>query len=385
MRLGLLLFGTAIGLVGIAGAVRRRSSPPGGSLLFFGTQADEPGCGIVTARLDNATGALTSLGLAAEAPRPTWLLHDPGRNLLLAVNELGNAGDCEGAVQSFAVDAGSGRLRPLSRTGSGGGGATHLDLAPDGRTLFVANFGGGEVSALPVAPDGTLGRVRSVKVNSGSGPHRRQQGPHAHGVTLDPSGRFLLVPDMGADRVFVYRFDRAAMQLEPAKPPFVEMPPGSGPRLVVFGPSGRFAYLLTELSAEIFAFRWNAGQGNLTQIGRLALDAPAAEGPPSAAALMISHDGRRLYASNRHTNEIQVYALDRASGLPREMQRVPSGGIRPWDATLSPDGRWLVVANQGSDNVTVFAVNLRDGMLTPTRTALSVPVPTSVVFAGAVP
>ena len=351
-------------------------------LLFFGTQGNAPGCGIVAARFSPATGTLSPLGLAAEAARPTWLTYDPGRELLFAVNELGNAGDCEGAVESFAISRADGGLRRISATGSGGGGATHLDLSPDGATLFVANFGGGEVSTLPVAPDGTLGAVRSIQIGSGSGPHRRQKGPHAHGVTLDPSGRFLLAPDMGADRVFIYRFDAATMALAPAEPAYVPTPPGSGPRLILFGAGGEFAYLLTELSAEILVFRWDAAPGRLTQIGAVALDVPEYEGERSAAAFVMSGDGRHLYASNRRTNAIQLYTIDPSSGLLHERQSIDAGGARPWSATLSPDERCLVVTNQGSDNVTVFAVDPRDGTLSPTHVDFSVPTPTSAVFAG---
>jgi 6-phosphogluconolactonase len=141
----------------------------------------------------------------AEVERPTWVLMDPARPVLYAVSEVGNAGDRIAEVLSFSVRKDNASLVPLSRTSSCGGGATHLALHPAGSRLFVANFGGGQVATLSVAVDGTLGAALSVQTTYGSGPHRRQSGPHAHGVTLDPSGRFLLVPDMGADRVFVYR------------------------------------------------------------------------------------------------------------------------------------------------------------------------------------
>jgi len=368
----------ALAGVALAARARARSRLTEQLVLFIGTQGDQPGQGIFAARLDGRTGQLSPLGLQAEVARPTWLLADPRRALLFAVSELGNAGDREGEVLSFAIDGC--RLQSVGRTSSGGGGATHLDLARDGGSLFVANFGGGQAAAIPVAPDGTLGAVQSHAVSFGMGPHRRQTAPHPHGVTLAPGGRFLLVPDMGADRVFVHRYDAATKTLSPATVPFAQLPAGSGPRLALFGRGGRYLYMLTELSAELFVFRWDAGNGTLQQIQSLALDPPGSVEATSAAALVMAASGRFLYASNRATGAIQVYAVSRRTGLLDHVQTVAAGGAKPWAAAISPDGRWLIVANQGSDTVTVFEVDAGDGTLTPMDISIIVPTPTSIAF-----
>jgi 6-phosphogluconolactonase len=267
----------------------------------------------------------------------------------------------------------------LSRTGSGGGGATHLALSPDGTALFVANFGGAQVAVLPVAGDGAVAPFTSIRLQVGSGPHRRQQSAHPHGVTLDPSKRCLLAPDMGADRVFVYRYDAAFKTLAEAGPA-EELPAGSGPRLILFGRDGRFAYLLTELSAELFVYRWDESTGGLTLIGRTPLDAPDADDDRSAAAITLSADGRFLYASNRTTNAIQAYAIDPETGLLSEVQRVAAGGAKPWHAEISPSGRWMVVANQGSNLLCAFAVDPDSGRLTAAGSGVAVPAPTGIAF-----
>lgn len=352
-----------------------------GPLLFIGTQCTLPGEGIFAARLDEATGQLTSLGVAAGIERPTWLLADPVRPILFAVSEVGNRDGRPGAVASFAITGPEGQLQLLGQTESGGGGATHLDLTPGGGTLFVANFGGGSAAALPVTADGSIGPLASLQATSGTGPHRRQQGPHPHGVTLDPSGRFLLVPDMGADRIFLYRYDAATRALTPVEPPSVPLPAGSGPRLILFSPHGRFAWLLTELSAELYSFAWDAEAGHLTQLACTPLDPPGADDARSAAVLLLSRDGRFLYASNRITNEIQAYAVDRDSGLLTEIQRIAAGGEKPWGGAISPDGRWLVVANQASDNVAAFAIDEETGRLTSMGEPLTIPTPTGIAFA----
>ncbi len=349
-------------------------------LVFIGTQTAEAGQGIWAAHLDEANGRLTDLGVAATVERPTMVLADPIRSILYAVSEVGNAGDRPAEVLSFSVTDSGARMDLISRAPSGGGGATHLAVDPAGRHLFVANFGGGQAAVIPVSPEGGLGQPVSVQTGSGSGPHRRQTGPHAHGVTLDPSRRFLLVPDMGADRIFVYRYDAETGALQPGEPVYAQLPAGSGPRLVLFGRDGRFAYMLSELSAEIFVFRWIDQAGRLEEVGRVSLDGDERPDNASAAAFALSEDGRFLYASNRRTAMLHAYAIDAADGLISEVQQVPAGGDRPWAAELSPGGRWMVVANQASNKVCAFAVDPVSGHLSAVDGEIGVPTPTGIAF-----
>ncbi|MDH7639281.1 lactonase family protein [Sphingomonas oryzagri] len=342
------------------------------ALVFIGTQDT----GVHAARLDAATGRLSPAGLIAEIERPTWVLPDPRKPRLFAVSEVGNAGDRTGDVFSFAVDVRSGTLREAGRTPSAGGGPTHLAITPDGRNLFVANFGGGQVAVVPVVDYGSLRTASSVQQTFGNGPHRRQQGPHAHGVTLDPSGSWLLVPDMGSDRIFLYRYDGGARQITPHEMPYLQLPAGCGPRLVLFGRDGRYAYLLSELSAEIFVLEWDAPSGTLAPRGSVAMDPPHMEGR-SAAAFAISADGRFLYASNRRTHAIHVFAIDAENGGLREVQVVDAGGIRPWAVEIAPGERWMLIANQGSDTVNVCSVDPVSGCLGAVSDMLEIPTPTS--------
>lgn len=347
------------------------------ALIYIGTQGEGPGEGIHAVLLDEATGALTDLGCVAEEERPTWTLPDATRPLLFAVSEVGNRDERHGAIMSYRIADTSGRLVPLGRRRTGGG-PTHLVQKETGDMLYCANFGGPEAVAVPVTADGGLAPISAVRTTEGTGPHKRQTKPHPHGVTLDPSGRFLLVPDMGADRIFVYRIEGA--DLTPAEPPFVSFPAGCGPRFVLFGADKRFAYMLGELSAEIFQLGWDAETGRLTPLGALSLDPPSADHPPGAAAFGLSADGRFLYVSNRGTGDMQVYAIDPATGGLREIQRLPAGGEKPWGLGIAPGGNWLLVANQGSGTVVAFAVDPETGSLSPDGGVLEIGTPTSVAF-----
>ncbi|WP_068085484.1 lactonase family protein [Novosphingobium rosa] len=356
---------------------------PFGTIVYIGTQGGGPDGGIHATRLDEATGRLGPVSLVAAVDRPTWVLADTGRGLLHAVSEMGNAGDRIGDVMSFRIDGASAGLTLLGKAPSGGGGPTHLALGPDGETLFVANFGGGEVAVMPISAQGVVQPVCARLVNSGSGPHRRQKGPHAHGVTLDPSAGFLLVADMGADRIFLHRYDAARRALEDAPDLHVAVPAGAGPRLLLFGKDGRFAYLLTELSAEIYVYGWDTATGRLTPQGMIRLDPPDAPGDPSAAGFTLSADGRFLYATNRRTGAIHVFAIDAADGQLTPVQTIDAGGDKPWAVEITPTGRWLLVANQASNLVRLFAVDPASGQLTATSAVLAVGAPTSFAFASA--
>ncbi|MDH7798831.1 MULTISPECIES: lactonase family protein [unclassified Beijerinckia] len=377
-----VLWGGCLALLGTGGNAWAEDNAPvaNRTAVFVGTQGSGPGQGIHAALLDETSGELTGGELAAEAERPTWLEIDPQRPLLYAVSEVGNDGKSEGSVASFVIEQPGGRLRALNRVGSGGGGATHLAYDAKGAALIVANFGGGQVSALPVLPDGKLEPVSSVQTNTGSGPHRRQTSPHAHGVALDPSERFVLAADMGADRVFVYRWDRANKTLSPGSMPFAAFPPGSGPRHLSFSRDGRFAFVLSELSSEIFTLAWNAASGHLTEQTRIALDAPDYAGGKGASEIVLSRDGRFLYALNRGQSAIQAYAVDPASGALALLQTLPSGGQIPWHARITPSGKWMIVANQGSGTLTLFAIDAGSGKLSASPHSLAIAKPANVAF-----
>lgn len=345
------------------------------TLAYIGTQGEGPGQGILAISVDEATGALTDLGVVAEEERPTFVLSDPVRPVLYAVSEVGNRDDRCGAIMSYRIADGSGRLQPLGRRRTGGG-PTHLDLDQAGGMLYCANFGGPQAVALPVAADGNLQAISAVMTTTGTGPHKRQTKPHPHGVTLDPTGRFLLVPDMGADRIFIYRVAGADL-VEVGQSAF---PAGCGPRFVLFGADGGNAYMLAELSAEIYHLSWSAESGTLTQMARIPMDAPGAQHAPGAAAFGRSADGRTLYVSNRGSHEMQVYEIAQGEGTLTQLQRLPAGGERPWGLGVSHSGRWMVVANQASNRLSVFEVSAETGLLTSTGQGMDVLMPTSVSF-----
>lgn len=351
-------------------------------LVYIGTQSNEPGQGIFAARLDPRTGQLTPLGLALEAPRPTWLAPHPTLPILYAVSELGNDGKSHGGVSTLRADPRTGALSVIGSVDSGGGGPTHLSLDLPSKTLLVANYGTGQVAALPVLADATLGPPASVRTDQGSGPSPRQKSAHAHGVTLDPSRRFALAADLGADRLFIYRYDRKSHQLGAATPQ--ALPPGTGPRRLAFHPRGRFVFLLSELIPELRSYRWDARRGRLALVQTVSTSAdPAKTSVARGAELVASHDGRFVYVSVRGEDVLVIYAVNQRTGGLTEIQRLAANGLSPWSFGLDPSGRWMLVANQGSNTVVVFARDPATGRLSPTQESLAVNKPVSVAYLAA--
>jgi 6-phosphogluconolactonase len=362
------------------------SIPPSGGVTpaaaaASGATADADAQGIYAARLDTATGHLEPLGFQVEILRANWFINHPTLPIIYSVGLPGTDMHAETLIYSLQADRTTGKLRVINQVGSGGQDATHLDLDAASMTLFVANHGDGHVTALPIQPDGSLGPVASVQEDYGSGPTRRQSGPEAHGVAVDPTHHYVLSADFGADRIFVYQFNPATRALTPASRPFEAVAPGSGPRHLVFHPSGRFLFMDTELSAQLISYRWDARHGRLHQIQIQSTFAPGYTGEKSVAELLVSQDGRFLYVSNRgEENTLVVYAIDKRTGALKQIQRTSSLGKTPWSFAIDPSGRWMLVTNEATSSVNVLKVNPATGKLAPTAESLSVTHPVTVAF-----
>ena len=358
-------------------------------LVYIGThgtgKSEQPNGspqGIYAARLDTRTGHLSPLGLQVGLERATWLVTHPKLPVIYTVADSGAGVSAESNIHSFAVDQASGKLTQINEAGAGGLDSTHLDLDAASKTLFVANHGSGDVTALPLQSDGSLGKVVSSQKDYGTGPNPRQKMPEAHGVAADPSHRYVLVADFGADRIFVYHFDRATKTLTPAQVPYESTPAGSGPRHLVFHPNKKFLYLDTELTAELRAYRWDAHNGSLHLVQALSPYPAGYSGETkSAGEIAISRDGRFLYVSLRGDQDsIVAYAVNKQAGTLNEIQRIASHGKTPWSFGIDPTGHWMLVTNEASNSVTVFNVDPATGQLTATNESLSIPKPVTVAF-----
>jgi 6-phosphogluconolactonase len=350
--------------------------------VYFGNAGMEPNSAIYASSFDPDTGALGEPVAAAPAWNPVWLDADPKHHFLYAIT--GKSGPHKlplARLQAFRIDSRSGDLALISDLSPGSPEACHALVSPDGRSLLLANYLDGSVDVYALNGDGTLGPRTAHQRHSGTGPmSSRQEGPHAHSVNLDPTGRYLVSNDLGADKIYVYRFNHSNGTLVPAATAFVATAPGSGPRHFAFLPSGNFAYAITELTSTLIAFRWDAERGALQPLQTLSLVAPDYKGKNLSAEVAVDRASRHLYASNRGEDTLVVYAIDQSTGSLTFVQRIHDGINLPRTFAIDPSGRWLIAANTGADNVGLYRIEAGTGRLAPTGIVRKVPKPLCVVF-----
>lgn len=347
--------------------------------------SDSPG--IHRLQFDPEQGRLNPQPLqVVESINPSWLALDLQNNRVFAANENGpGQPDPVGRVSAFSIDPASGELSPLAQQISLGDEPTHLSVSRDGHYLFVSHYGsrpnpGGSLAVMPVGEDGALQPVTQLATHKASEVHDRQKSAHVHSAVLSPDGKMLFVSDLGADRIFAYRYDpsNAERPLSSAKPASIELPPGSGPRHLVFSPDGSQAYATLELSAQVA--RFDHVDGTLVQRQLMDLAEGGDTAPHSPGAIHPSADGRFLYVSDRaETNRILVYAIEENGSL-REIQRRPSEGREPREFAIDPSGRFMLIANQKSDALVLLQRDPDSGLLGETLQTLPIGKPSDVKF-----
>jgi len=319
----------------------------------------------------------------AGAVGPSYLDLSPDGRFLYAIDKT--VADSSGGsmtVTAFSRDPESGHLRYLNSQPSEGLGPCHIHCDAEGDYLFTSNYSSGNVAAFPLDEEGRILPASSVAQSEGTGPvQNRQEGPHTHYVTLDPGGAYLLSPDLGADKVLNYLFDRETGTLTPnPEQPFFGLNPGSGPRHLVFHPEGNFIYIANELNSTVTACSYDPQTGMLNELNTLSTVPDHREGSAYPAAIRISPDGRFVYASTRgETSSITAFRVeaDGSISAPDVVENVPGW---PRDFNLDPSGRMLIVAGERSQTIALYHRDINTGKLTPGGIRLDLPSPGCIFF-----
>ncbi len=360
------------------------SATPEKLWVYIGTYTKTSSKGIYLLELDLANGKLEPVGLVGETVNPTFLAFHPNQPLLYAIGEIADfEGKKAGAVSAFSIASKTGKLTMLNQQPSQGPGPCHVTVDRTGRWVLVANYRGGSVACLPIQEGGRLGAATSFVQHVGSGPNpRRQEGPHAHSINMDPTNRFAFAADLGLDKILIYRLDLEKGQLNPNQPAWASVPAGSGPRHLAFHPNGRFAYIINEMGCTVTAFRYNAEHGSLETLETVSTlpEGFVADSTITTAEVQVHPSGKFLYGSNRGHQSIAVFAIDPDTGKLSAIAHTSTEGKTPRNFGIDPTGTYLLAANQDTDNVVLFRIDKETGKLSPTGQSVNIPMPVCVKF-----
>jgi 6-phosphogluconolactonase len=345
---------------------------------FTTAQRQARGDGMNIYRVDNATGTWLHLQHVAELTNPSFLALSRDQRFLYSVH-----GDSDYAT-AFALDAKTGEARLINRAATGGTNGVRQAVDPTGRFLVVANYASGSIAVLAIAEDGSLKDQQQLVTLAGEpGPHKSEQtSSHPHDIAFDPSGRFVLVPDKGLDRMFIFCFDGTTGWLSPAPTHCVKSRPGAGPRHLLFHAKLPIVWVLNELDSTTTTYRWDATRAALAPIQFITTLPQTFAGDSTAAEIAASPDGRFVYCSNRGHDSVAVYAADPADGSLTAIAWQPTQGRNPRFIGLDPTGRFLYAANEQGDTIVTFGVDASSGTLTPTGHVIHTASPAAIVFAG---
>jgi 6-phosphogluconolactonase len=346
--------------------------------IYIGTYTKKSSQGVYVYRWKPESGEMEEIGLAAKTPNPSFLALSPNQNDLYCVNEQDHT---TGNVSAFAIDHATGKLTAKNVVPSGGSAPCNLTTDHTGQSLFVANYSSGSVSSYKILSGGSLSQpVSNIFFKGHSIDPERQKEAHTHCTTVSPENKYLLVNDLGLDRIMVFHFDPRTAKLTPNDPPYYSATPGSGPRNLTFHPNKKWAYSIAEMGSIIECMDWNGDKGTLARFQVISSLPKEHKSPTDAATVQVHPNGRFLYASNRGDDSITAFSIDSANGHLALIQRISCEGGSPRHFAVAPDGRWLVVGNQDTANIVVLECDPETGMLAATGRQYPLDSPVCVVF-----
>jgi len=343
--------------------------------MLVGTYTSGKSTGIYVYEF-NADDKTAKLVDSVKTSNPSFLAVSPDQKFVYAVNE-NDAKTGGGSVTAFSFDKTNGDIKELNAQPTLGDHPCYVAVDKTGKWVIAGNYSSGSISVLQVNPDGSLANRTNVIRHEGHGTDTsRQKSPHVHATVLSPDNKFLYVPDLGIDKVMIYSFNEETGVLSPTKDT-AWVQDGSGPRHFAFDPSGKYAYLMQELSGTVTAFKYNSGKLEAQQItSSLPKDY---RGPYTSADIHVSPDGKFLYASNRDSsNTIAIFKIDKSNGKLTPVGHQSTMGRGPRNFNFDPSGDYLVVANQKTDNIVVFRIDHETGLLTDTGQRIDVGSPVCI-------
>lgn len=324
-------------------------------------------------QFDETTGSITVTDSVAAGLNASFIAADRDRKVFYAVNEL-NGSSPKGEVRAFGYTIPWSNATFMGGCSTLGNDPCHVSVSKKSKLVSVANYSSGNVVFIPTDNRGALLCHQSAEDrHSGSGPHPNQTSPHAHQALASPSGNFIYSCDLGTDQILIYSTKKGG---KPQLISSVNTSPGAGPRHLTFHPSHKYAYVINELNGTIECFKVDRKAGSLSHFQTVATSEKT---KTDAADIHITSDGKFLYSTNRaDLNEIVCFAVDSKTGTLTRNGRYPTNGRGPRNFMISANNKYILIAHQYTNNITVFKVNPSDGSLTDTGNSVKMHSPVCI-------
>ncbi len=348
-------------------------------LLYVGTYTDQGSEGIYCYEYNPGSGDLVLKNVTPNKENPSFLAIHPGGHYLYAVSEVSGPGTTDsGSVTAYRILK-DGKLEKINKESTGGNHPCHIEISPDGMTAVASNYTSGSISIFDVHDDGSLSGLKQLIQHTGSGPDStRQKEPHAHSALFTSDGKLLVTADLGTDKVNFYAFSPDSLSWQPASMEAVSMTPGFGPRHFDFSPDGQFIYVMNEMGSAVSVLQMKEQRCEMTET--VSSLPPGYSAASYGADIHLSADGRFVYCSNRGLNSIAVFSRDTASGRISLIGNEPVQGDWPRNFAIDPTGSYLLVANQRSNNITLFSIDKKTGLLHYSNQNRNIPNPVCLKF-----
>ena len=324
--------------------------------VFISSVGEKSKAGISIFKLNAETGTLALQLQDRTVSQTGYLSLSPDGKYLYAIDRE--------FIHAFKVSEDAARMGYLNKSAIAGRGPCHISIDRHGAQAFVANYGGGQVLSYQIESDGSIGKLLdSVQHVMGSKVDpKRQEAPHPHMAYATPAQDRLVVPDLGADQIYIYQIDPQSGKLQKAKRSGIS-PPGAGPRHFTLHPTKDFGYAINELSGSVTAYKYSPKNGKLKAKQTITSLDPANTTTNKSADIHITPNGQYLYASNRGPNTIAAFEINQKKGTLISRGSFSCGGDWPRAFGIDPSGRYLIVANKNSDNLVVFEIDYLTGAL----------------------
>ncbi|MFW6308382.1 MAG: lactonase family protein [bacterium] len=346
---------------------------------YIGTYTGNEGKGIYVYNINFENGKFELIDVYTEIDNPSYLTINSEKNRLYAVSELTEfQGEKTGLVASFSIADKTGKLKFLNKKITGGGAPCYLSLDQNNEYLFVSNYVGGSITVFPLTQEGEIKNSVFFRQHSGSSVNSsRQKNPHPHSIRTDPTNNYVVVPDLGIDKLMIYKINKSRQGQLLNKSSEAKIAPGAGPRHIVFHPDQDYAYLINELDSSISVLKYQ-NQGKMEEIQKVSCLPDEFNGSNTSADIHVHPSGNFLYGSNRGHDSIVIYKIDKSSGKLTYLNHESTRGQVPRNFVLDPSGEFLLAANQETNSLTLFNINQKTGELSFTGTQIKVPEPVCI-------